>query len=39
MRVRTRWLPSEMVVGVLLVLVAAAAATLLVLGVLRVAVT
>ncbi|MEA2137249.1 MAG: hypothetical protein QOG56_399, partial [Solirubrobacteraceae bacterium] len=38
LRARSHWLPSELVVGVLLVLVAATAATLLVLGVLRVAV-
>jgi hypothetical protein len=39
MRARSRWLPSELAVGILLVVVAAACATLLVLGVLRVAVT
>ncbi len=39
MRARSRWLPSELVVGIMLVLIAAAAATLLILGVLRVAVT
>ncbi|MEA2183033.1 MAG: hypothetical protein QOF69_2218, partial [Solirubrobacteraceae bacterium] len=38
-RVRSRYLPSELVVGILLVLIAAAAAVLLVLGVLQVAVT
>ena len=38
-RARPRYLPSELVVGILLLLIAATAATLLVLGILRVAVT
>jgi hypothetical protein len=39
LRARSRHLPSELVVGVMLLLLAATAATLLVLGILRVAVT